>query len=184
MKRLVALGITLALAACGTRSSLRLLPADELPADLYASPSPERPSDPRTVLVFFTAGGRLRPVERVTEGSASALEFAIRALLAGPTPDEQQLGIQTAIPDRVELLAARPSRSTAILDVSKEFELGAEQSVLLLRLAQVVYTATGLRSMTRVQFLVDGEPVDVVGEDGAPRTGSVGPSDYASFAPT
>jgi spore germination protein GerM len=134
------------------------------------------------VSVYFVRGEALAPVERVASGRASLAEFVVRELLAGPTPEEAAAGLATAIPDGAEVLAVAVDGSTASVNLSKEFELSAEQRILVLRLGQVVYTVTDLARVTNVRFLIDGEPAAVVGQDGEAHD-VVTRSDYAMLAP-
>lgn len=178
--RLVALLLLLAV-ACGGEGTVRILGPDELPADVYASPSPTPTEAPaRDVLVWFVEGSRLTSVVRPISGAGDRPEFALRSVLGGPTPAEREQGLRTAIPDGAELLEVSVENAVSEVNLSKEFELGAEQRELLLRLGQVVYTVTGIGGVRRVRFLIDGEPVNVVGEDGATHE-TVTRAHYASL---
>lgn len=180
MKRVLVALLLLVATACG-EGSVRVLGPDELPDDLYAPPSPASTEAPeREVLVWFVESDRLASVVRLTSGSGILTEFAMRALLGGPDPAEREGGFRTAIPDGAELLEVSVDSGVAEVNLSKGFELGAEQRVLLLRLGQVVYTLTGLGGVRSVRFLIDGEPVSVVGEDGTPRE-VVSRRDYVSL---
>ncbi|MDQ4130524.1 MAG: GerMN domain-containing protein [Actinomycetota bacterium] len=157
---------------------------DDLPRDLYASPSPAAPGPPLgTVRIFFVRGQVLEPVLRLATGPEDPSRVAMTDLLTGPTPEEAQRGLSTAIPAGAQLLGVELRGSVATADLSKEFELGAEQEVLVQRLAQVVYTLTDLPRISRVRFLIDGEPVSVVAEDGELQNRPVGRNYYPSLAP-
>lgn len=180
MKRAIVLALALAM-ACAPEGRVRVLSPDELPSDLYASPSPTPTAAPaRDVLVWFVRDARLVPVVRQATGTGNPVEFALRELLEGPTPPERQQGLETAVPDEAELLEVSVDGSVVTVNLSKEFELGAEQNVLLLRLGQVVYTATELSYVGRVRFLIDSEPAGVIGQDGATHE-EVGRGDYVGL---
>lgn len=184
MKRLVLALVVPAvwLAACS--NGVHVLPPEELPADLYSvPPASPKPSGAAAVRIYLVRNGRLAPASRTDTTGRSPLEFAVHSLLEGPTPQETAEGLATAIPPGAELIHAEVTGSVAILNLTGEFQLGADQDVLALRLAQVVFTATGTPGVTRVEFLIDGEPVDVVGDDAQARSGPVGRKDYASLAP-
>ncbi|HVL82514.1 MAG TPA: GerMN domain-containing protein [Actinomycetota bacterium] len=171
---LVALAATI---GCARGSELTVL--ESLPEDLYASPTPApQVGDVSLVRVFFTQGDRLVAVRRQVIGSRGVVESAMADLLLGPTPEELERGVNTAIPPGAEILAVEVSGGLATIDLSKEFELSAEQSVLVLRLGQVVYTLTDLNRVTKVRFEIDGVPVSVIGQDGSLREGPVGREDY------
>lgn len=181
MRRLLALLAVVAIAtSCAPNRDLHVI--NDLPSDLYSSPSPAPSIQPLTSYeVFFLQGFALAPIRRLAVGEKQALDQAMADLLRGPTPEELGAGISTAVPPGAELLSVTQSGTTATVDLSKEFELSAEQSVLIQRLAQVVYTVTGLPRVSKVSFLIDGEPVSVVVQDGSLRRTAVGRDDYSSL---
>lgn len=170
MRRLACSLLLVVIAACGGDGSVRLLGPDELPGDIYAPPSPTPTEAPdREVLIWFVSSDALVSTVRLVSGGEDLAEFSLRALLQGPEPDERDAGLRTVIPDGAELLGVSMDDGVAEVNLSKGFELGAEQRELLLRLGQVVYTVTGLEGVRSVRFLIDGEPVSVVDEGGTPR---------------
>ncbi|HVE91567.1 MAG TPA: GerMN domain-containing protein [Actinomycetota bacterium] len=181
--RLTGLGAILCLAAgCGAPSGVKVI--EDLPRDLYASPTPVRIEPPADdVRVFFARGAAVESVGRRVEAPSRPSEAAMTALLAGPHPDEAAVGLRTVIPQGTGLLGVQLSGPVATVDLSREFELGAEQGVLVLRLAQVVFTLTDLASIERVRFMIDGVPADVVAQDGALRQEPVSRSDYSGLGP-
>lgn len=174
----------LVLAACGG-GEVTILSPDELPPDLYASPSPTRAPTPvsRTLQVFFVHGDRLAETTVVRQASSNPLEEAIQVLMEGPGPAEAAAGLFSAIPPDVQVLGASLNGAIATVNLSGEFEAAAEERVLILRVAQVVYTATGLPGVERVRFRVEGEPVDVLaGATESPEEG-VGRAHFSELAP-
>lgn len=177
MRRTIVVAM-LALVACAPEGRVRTLSPDELPTDLYASPSPVPTAAPaRDVSIWFVRDDRLVSVVRQASGTGSLAEFALRAVIEGPTPEETDDGVSSAIPDGAELLEVMVEEGIATVNLSKEFELGAED-VQLLRLGQVVYTVTGLSDVRRVRFMIDSEPASVVSQDGTAHE-DVGRSDYS-----
>lgn len=169
------------LPACKPR--VHVIPPDELPTDLYGGVAPTpTPVATATIQIYLTAGGRLVAVPR-THQPPDDVEAAVRSLLQGPTEQELARGLRTAIPPEAAVIGASVSGAVASINVSSEFELGAEEAVLALRVAQVVYTATEQPGVTRVRLLIEGEPVDVVADQGGPRSGPVGREEYGSLAP-
>lgn len=170
MRRLgVLLLLLLTATACTREGRVRVLGPEELPQDVYASPTPSPTAAPlRQVRVFFVRDDRLEAAVRTTESGADAPDFVLRALLAGPTPDETAAGLTTAIPPGAELLEVEVDTGLATVNLSKEFEASAEERLIVLRLAQVVYTVTELLRVDLVRFEIDGEPVSVIAEDGEP----------------
>lgn len=183
MRRLAALLLGLLLTSCS--NGLRVLPAEELPPDLYAAtPSPAADPTSAPVHIYLVGDGRLVRVQRMDVGTGDGpLDAAVRSLLQGPDPHEVANGLATAIPSGVGMQASVDG-PVATLNLTGEFEIGAEQKVVALRLAQVVFTATEIPGVERVRFLIDGEPVEVVGTDGEVRRRTVGRGDYASLEPS
>jgi spore germination protein GerM len=167
---------------CAREGEVRILSPNELPQDLYAKPTPSPTAAPlREVRVWFVREGRLSAATRRIPSTAGPVATAVQSLLAGPTPEEEAGGLGTAVPRGAELLDVSLADDLAEIDLSKEFEASAEQPVFLLRIGQVVYTATELNRVSRVRFLIDGEPVNVIGQDGTAHQ-TVTRGDYASLA--
>jgi len=105
------------------------------------------------------AGGRTVAV--TVDGDPAALATAaIEELLAGPNPDEADIGMMTAIPDGTELLGVDVGDGTATVDLDDAFGEPGGTLVELSRLAQVVFTATAVDGIERVQFAIDGSIAD------------------------
>lgn len=184
MRRLLVLAFVLFVAACAREGDVRVLGPAELPDDIYARPTPSPTAAPEfEIRLWFVLDGRLVPVTRSTPRTESRAESALRALMSGPTAEEEASGLRTAIPRDAELLELTVRDGVASVDLSKEFELSADQRVLLQRVGQVVYTLTGAPGVGRVRFLIDGEPASVLGEDGAAHE-EVGRSDYSGLTQT
>jgi spore germination protein GerM len=71
----------------------------------------------------------------------------------------------------------------AEVDLSAEFQGPAPPEVILLRVAQVVWTLVGRPGITAVRFVIDGQPVSVPTDRGTPIDRPVTAPDYASVAP-
>lgn len=185
MKKWIWAVSALILVSCVQTGAVQVMDPSDLPADIYASPSPTpSPEGATEVGIFLARGSQLVRVSRVRESKGNDLEFSIRSLLEGPIESELAAGLGTAIPEDVELLRVTTSEGVATIDISSEFEAGAEEEVLILRIAQVVYTATELGSVRSVSFMIDGEPIEVLAGDGVARTGPVGRSDYPGLLST
>ncbi len=192
MKRLLGLAFALVLAAgCARNSEVRLVPPEDLPADLYAVGEP-RAIEERTVrtLVYFArtdAEGapldpeRLGGVWREDATNRSTAEFAMRRLLDGPSAPESNR-LRTAISSGTELLGVAVRRGIADVNLSAQFEAAAGELVQLLRVAQVVWTLTELPEVDAVRFRIHGAPQPVIDQLGVARE-TVGRARYLSFAP-
>lgn len=132
------------------------------------------PVGPRPVDVFFvrydSAGhsGTLVAVSRAVPpaGASVRLEEALRALLAGPTPEEQRRGLRSEIPDGTALRTARIERGVAAVDLTGAFAHGGGSSSILARVWQIVYTTTQFRGVSAVQITLDGQHVKALGGEG------------------
>jgi len=209
MKRLILIGGVLALlaAACGsgdvgTAGPVTVGPADETTttaAATSAGPSDEPPSVTTTQaspgdepaepveqlfveLFYIQEGLSAKAVIRAVDTPQVATN-AIRALIEGPTPGEQDTELSTAIPPDTLLLGLVIEDGLATIDLSREFEVGGGTTNILSRLAQVVYTLTQFSSVDEVLFYLDGEPVDVFSGEGVVLGEPVDRDDYVALFP-
>ncbi len=131
-----------------------------------------RPAPQVSVLVYFVraegAGSTLIDVPRRVAGRTpgAVLAAAMEELMAGPSPQERQAGLLTAIPPGTRLRHVRIESGIAVVDVSGEVEAGGGSSSMLGRLWQIVYTATQFPLAPRVRILIDGQVRDAMGGEG------------------
>jgi Immunoglobulin-like domain of bacterial spore germination/Sporulation and spore germination len=138
-----------------------------------ASSTPEAsPTDETmTVSVYFLRETRLgkavgtahREIE-IPEGKTVA-KSAITELLAGPTDEEAEIGLDTAIPEKTKLKSINLVSETkvATIDLSKEFTTGDSETTEA-QVAQVVYTLTQFPTIEKVAFQIDDHDVDKIGD--------------------
>lgn len=190
MRRLAALAAILLLASACGRPGVRILSEEELPEDIYGSPVPSPRATvelPESGVVYLVRRGRLvrQRVRLPGEGVAQSLPAALLlALFTGPEKDQR---VNSAIPPGTLLNEVKvdPQQQLATVDVTAAFEQGAEEDILALRVAQVVYTLTEpATEIGRVEILINGEPKLIPGGDGGqslqrPLTRK----DYSRFAP-
>lgn len=127
-------------------------------------PTTESPSREITIYLLGESGQAV-PVSRTasTEGVARA---AVVALIDGPTSREHVAGLVTAFPPESLLLGIDIADSTAIVDMSREFESGGGSTAILGRLAQLVYTLTEFDSIDRVDLRLDGQEIEYFSGEG------------------
>lgn len=108
-----------------------------------------------------------KEVTRSMKKSDSPLVDAINALISGPDAAEEKTGCRTLISNGTRLMGASVSNGTATLNFSGEFEFN-QYGIEGLRgqLQQIVYTATAFPTVQSVQFLVDGEKKEYLGQEG------------------
>jgi len=153
------------LAACSlnTDSEPRDVLDEEEPTivNTTAGPSPE-PGTGSTVYFLGPDDGAGRSLlVAVSRAPATTAADLLTVLLEGPTaPEQQELGVRTAIPAGTRVLsAAVDGQGTLTLDLSTEF-LANAGDVLLDAVAQVVFTASETTGVRRVRLLVEGEAQD------------------------
>jgi hypothetical protein len=180
---LVAIVLSLS-AGCRTHPGPTEVPEEELPFSLSrtpeASPSPAEDED---FTIFFVLEGKLVPVTREAPSDIASAEATIRALLEGPTAEELARGVTSEIPPQTSLLEVQVLDLVADVDLSAEFQVPASHDEILLRVAQVVWTLVRLPEVTAVRFVIDGEPVSVVTDDGTAVDRPVTAPDYSAVAP-
>ena len=132
----------------------------------FLGSSHQAPEGPQLVLYFFRGDGALKPVMRPLETSPDPAQ-AIRALIAGPSPEEISAGYSTQIPTGVRLLSFKASNMTAEVNLSRELaSYGGGAARVQGLLAQIVYTATEFRGIAKVKLLVNGSSDVVLGGEG------------------
>ncbi|MGH2558122.1 MAG: Gmad2 immunoglobulin-like domain-containing protein [Thermomicrobiales bacterium] len=141
-----------------------------------AAQSPEAGERTMTLSAYFlretergdpTIGTAHREIAIPADKAVAAA--ALRELLAGPTEDEEDAGLSTAIPAETELidLALESETKIVTVDLSRpfiQFEDEPEGDILRARVAQVVYTLTQFPTIETVAFAIDGQPVDRIGD--------------------
>lgn len=182
---LVVLGAPTLLGACGngTQSKPVALDRDAVPFGLLQSTSTTEPTTTLPAMkypfvVYFEGADGIAQAIRTANEPANA-RLVADALLAGPTREETQIGMRSAIPPRsiahVERVAGRMitvDLRPAFLEIS-----GAEQKVAL---TQIVFTMTRLQHTMRVKFLLDGQPVSVLRANGTVTRQPVTRGDYTT----
>ena len=134
-----------------------------------ASPSATEPGPgtpvPREVEVvaYLLRDGSVGPVARTAASADRVARDAVEGLLAGPTAEEADEGLTTAIPDGTELLGLAIGDGVATIDLSSEFAAPGDPVSVEQRVAQVVFTLTRFASVEGVAFRIDGAPVTTIG---------------------
>jgi Sporulation and spore germination len=180
---LVAAATLLLLAACGvsTQRSPHEIDGTNIPFGLAdRAPSGAAASTGAATFqydIYLVSGDRLTAVKRgqTTPAPPTAV---LRALTKGPTSDEAAAGLRTLLDPgtTVDHVTVRGDLATIDLNGDPEtFRPGSDQS---LALAQLVYTATALPGVSRVQVRLGGSPAEIPRGDGTLTTGPVRRSDY------
>jgi germination protein M len=143
MRFLAALSLLggLFLVGCGGDESTNTTTTGET-ATTIVEPEP----DPTVLTVFMLRDGKVEPVTREIVVGPDILEVAaLDQLLEGPTAEEAQAGLDTAIPESTERGGVEVAEDLAIVGLTPELRSPASR-------AQVVYTLTALPNVRRVSF--------------------------------
>ena len=192
--------LTTLLAACGPGGTIDAGPVTTQPGSTTTVPVTSSTSTPdgtdastttttvpgeqRFVDVFLIKdSSHAVAVTRAVPATPEVAGNAIQALIAGPTDQERDEGLSTAIPADTLLLGIVIENNLATIDLGREFESGGGSFAMLGRLAQVVYTLTQFPTVNEVQFKLDGQPVTVFSGEGILLEDPVTRGDYASILP-
>ncbi|TFH04315.1 MAG: hypothetical protein E4H09_03800 [Spirochaetales bacterium] len=135
------------------------------------SPNPDKPNRLMAGLYYIkvTDEGRTYPqkVVRPVFYASSPLTETINALIEGPSGNELEDGLLNLIPPGTRLISAHVTNGVAYLNFSQNFrynQLGAEGMVG--QLQQIIYSSTEFPTVSKVQFMVEGETLDYLGGEG------------------
>jgi hypothetical protein len=178
------------LAGCGvpTSGEPEVIAASDLPQALTGPTSPPtQTSPPQPMLdssrVFLVSPGDVlvpRPREVPTGGIQDRLEELLDSLADGPTDDERNQQLSTALPPDVELGVAETSGNTVTIDISVPAEAptgwASRRAV-----AQIVLTATSMPEVQSVLLQLAGEPIEAPLPGGELVARPLTAEDYAVF---
>jgi germination protein M len=169
------LAVTLATSGCGPAGDVTDTSGSSSTTTGPAAPSSTSSSTTTTsttvaeqttaVRVYYCHGEEIWPVGRLVPGVADVEAAAVKALLEGPTAAETQAGLSTAFREDTEFLGLTIADGLATVDLSAPFAEGALLE-LDLRLAQVVTTLTQFSTISRVNFKLDGKPLELIEGEG------------------
>lgn len=142
-----------------------------------------QPGAATKLTVYLVRGEHLAPARRTVPRTPAVARAALSALLRGPTATERAAGYVTCVPAGTRLRGVRVSEGVATVDLSGRFQSGGGSLSMLLRVAQVVYTATQFTTVERVAFRLDGRPVAAIGGEGVVVAPPVGRADFEGQAP-
>jgi hypothetical protein len=146
--------------------------ADGAPPVADPVPAAERPeaANRRERTLYFVRLDRdgtivRTQVRRTLPASDSPMLDVLRALLQGPSAEEQRRDLISLIPQGTRILSATVRGDTAYISFSEEFQFntyGVEGYAAQLR--QIVWTVTEFSTVKDVQILIEGRRVDYLGE--------------------
>lgn len=174
--------LAFAAAGCGSEKAVSL---GKPPAPTTTAPEPTgtTTAQPFSLEVWFAGDDGLVPVRRTHEPTPLVATAAVGALLAGPSASERAAGISSAVPKGTRLLGISIHNGVATVDLTSQYESGGGSVSMQTRLAQVVYTLTQFPSVKRVQFKIDGKPVEAIGGEGVVVDPPVGRNAFEKQTP-
>ncbi len=185
--------LVLVLGACGVSEDdePRAIPIENVPFDLVdpnVTDSTTAPASPltETVPVYFISRGSgqplLAPTEREVKDAQEPLARIEALLEQRPDEAETAAGLTSSIPSETKLLSVDINSDGVVsIDLSSDL-LAVSGQELVLAFAQLVYSATEITGISRVQFKVDGKATNALDANGQERP-VVSRSDYDAVRP-
>jgi spore germination protein GerM len=131
----------------------------------------------RIYLVAPSEAGDPSLLRSTSRDVASGATPLLTSLLAGPNDEELASRLVTNIPQETVLISARPSGDVLFVDVSPEItELSGD--LLVLAVAQIVFTATEIEGVRAVRLRVNGQDQRWPKGDGETREGALTVYDF------
>ena len=187
--RALAAAVVLALCAgCGVPSGgdMRTVPPEDVPYGLLSpgpteepTPAAEGPGTTSPQLYLVDADDLLVPTPQPVD--ANGLRSVVRQLLdqlaGGPSEEQRDRGLGSALGPDVELRLDAIDDGTARVDVSLPTREPAADR-LPFAVGQIVLTLTSVAGVDRVLLVRDGEPVEMALPGGARTSAPVGAGQY------
>jgi hypothetical protein len=146
------------------------------------TPGPTTTIATETVTLYFIEGSQLVAVDVETPEGTST-RGKLRLLEEGPPPERAEEGVRTALtPDLISGFAHWGTDGATVTLDSERFA-GVDNADQQLMIGQIVLSLTGWPGIDRVDFTLDGEPMQVFLEDNtlSQPGAAVGRSDYAEL---
>lgn len=183
----IALVLAVGAAGCGAPApgSTRSVPAEDVPYRLLdpASTAEPRPSPTSTrqanpQLFLLGAEDLLVPVPSSVDagGLRPVLRRLLAQLAAGPTEQQRQAGLASALGPEIELRLVGVSGSTATVDLVLPRDPAADR--LALAVGQVVLSLTSVTGVESVRLVQGGQLLEAPLPGGSRTSGAVTEQDY------
>ena len=98
--------------------------------------------------------------------SDTPIRGALNELLKGPSKNEEGRGLLTAMPENLRIRDIKIEKKTAVVDFNDAIEENANGNILLMRVDQIVYTATQFKNIDSVLIKINGKRRSFLGGDG------------------
>ena len=154
------------LGACGKNESsapaTTIAPTTASTASTTTTSAPPATTDPDVLVIvspYFLRDGFVGIGEQQLVPGPAVARGALEVLLNGPSAVDQGAGLGTAIARGVQVNSLDLDAGVATVDFNRAFETADTRP----QVAQVVYTLTQFPTITKVKFLVDGQPNGATG---------------------
>ena len=147
-----------------------------VPVSSTSSPTPPA----ALTTVYFVRDEHLAGATRSVSAADPASVLA--ALVGGPTAEEEQSGLRSALVSDEVVNSANRLGSTVAIDLAGPFT-DATASEQRLALAQLTYAMTEIPGIDAVTFTLDGEPTSMLRADGSASDGPLHRADYQLLGP-
>jgi germination protein M len=188
----VALGLSLALTACGgdddttsapttttsvpeltttvTTTTTESTTTTQAPATTDSPTTTAAPTPTTLVNVYWgwtVLNPRTGSPEQIGAGARQVaadtpVRNALEAMFDGPSPLEQSIGMTSSIPAGTSVLGIAVDGAVATVDLSAEFAASSGSLDEMMRLAQVVFAVTQFEDFEQVKFHIDGVARDPI----------------------
>lgn len=177
----VVLALTLVAAGCGVSAEerARAVPPPGGAVPTPATRGPTAPSGPEEEVFYFIRDNRLVPVVRRV-GATSPIDVHLRQLFAGPTAEERDQGLSSALSGAVTVAAARQTGTRVEVDV-REAQDETPLSDGVLAFGQIVQTLVARDDVDTVTFTSGGQPLGIPRADGSLSEQPLTAADYAAL---
>jgi len=102
------------------------------------------------------------------------LRLSLETLITGPTGAEKAAGYMSAVPSSLRVNRVAVKGRSAVIDFSGAIEEDAPGQILIKRLQQIVYTATGIDGVDNLLITINGKAKKSIGADGLSISGPLG----------
>jgi len=147
---------------------------------LPSTPPGSDPSGPARERLFLLRDGALVRVARTTAQRRDA-RAVLADLLAGPSAEERERGLTTALPADAGVTEFRLEQGVALISLNSNLVSESGRTDQVLALGQIVSTLDALPEVTAVRFLQDGQPLNVPRGDSSLASVPVTANDYAAL---
>ncbi|MGI5242563.1 GerMN domain-containing protein [Dactylosporangium sp. CA-139066] len=182
MRRLAPFAVVALLAAgCGVQTDPEPRPI-EPSVTIGSYEGPMAPVSPGTAIerLYLVQGNQLVAVDRRVDAVPSP-ERQLAELAAGPTPEERDRGLDSALVGTAFITGVQLHNGTAIVGLAGDSSIRNDE---ILAYGQIVCTLAARADVVAVRFTQEGRPMEVPRADGALTSQMLTDTDYRNLIRT